>query len=191
MTMSAMPFLSALALLSALIALAVASLSAQSTDARAEESLRAFARIADVLRHPRCMNCHPTGDFPRQTDDRHRHRMLVARGPDGFGTAVMRCTTCHQTFNTADGRVPGAPHWHLAPRSMGWERLNDGELCRALKDPKRNGQRTVPALVQHMTTDALVQWAWSPGDRMPPPVSQYDFHEAVQIWARTGAACPP
>lgn len=182
---------SALAVVSAGLALSASWAAAQSPDARANESLQAFVRIAEVLRHPRCMNCHPVGDFPRQADDRHRHRMLVARGPDGFGTPVMRCTTCHQTVNTADGRVPGAPHWHLAPRSMGWEGLTDGALCRALKDPKKNGQRTVPALVQHMTTDALVQWAWSPGDRVPPPVSQYDFHEAVRAWARTGAACPP
>jgi hypothetical protein len=190
MAMRATPVASVLPLLGLLVALGVSLASAQSTDARAEESLKAFARIAEVLRHPRCMNCHPMGDFPRQTDDRHRHRMLVARGPDGFGTPVMRCTTCHQTVNTADGRVPGAPQWHLAPRSMGWEGLNDGELCRALKDPQRNGKRTLSALVQHMTTDALVQWAWSPGDRVPPPISQYDFHEAVKRWAGTGAACP-
>ena len=109
------------------------------------------------------MNCHPIGDFPRQTDDRHRHRMLVARGADDRGTPAMRCTTCHQSVNTADGRVPGAPHWHLAPRSMGWEGLSDGDLCRAVKDPKRNGGRSIEATVKHMTTDALVQWAWNPG----------------------------
>lgn len=170
--------------------LGTAPSSAQTADARHEESVQAFARIAEVLRHPRCLNCHPMGDFPRQTDDRHRHRMLVMRGADGRGTPAVRCTTCHQTVNTADGRVPGAPNWHLAPRSMGWEGLNDGELCRALKDPKRNGNKTVPALVHHMTEDALVQWGWSPGDRAAPTVSRHDFHEAVRRWARTGAACP-
>jgi hypothetical protein len=158
--------------------------------AQTEESLRAFARIAEVLRHPRCLNCHPSGDAPRQTDARHRHRMQVVRGPDGFGTPAMRCTTCHQTVNTAEGRVPGAPHWHLAPRSMGWEGLDEGALCRALKDPRRNGNKTVPALVRHLTTDELVQWAWSPGDRSTPPISQYEFHQAVRRWAGTGAACP-
>ncbi len=136
------------------------------------------------------MNCHPSGDVPRQTDDRHLHRMLVMRGSDDRGTPAMRCTTCHQTVNTADGRVPGAPHWHLAPRAMGWEGLGDGELCRALKDPARNGGRSVAALVRHMTSDALVQWAWSPGRRASPGVSQFDFHEAVKRWAVTGAACP-
>jgi hypothetical protein len=163
---------------------------AQTDAARQQESERAFARIAEVLRHPRCMNCHPSGEFPRQTDDRHRHRMLVARGADDRGTPVMRCTTCHQSVNTADGRVPGAPHWHLAPRSMGWEGLSDGDLCRAVKDPNRNGGRSVEAIVKHMTTDALVQWAWNPGPRTLPPLSQSEFHQAVQQWAAAGAACP-
>jgi hypothetical protein len=177
------------------VLLALASLTAAvgpvwAQTASPEDSLRAFARLAEVLRHPRCLNCHPSGDAPRQTDDRHLHRMLVMRGPDGRGTPAMRCPTCHQTVNTADGRVPGAPHWHLAPRAMGWEGLDDGALCRALKDPKKNGGRSVDALVKHMTGDALVQWAWNPGARTAPPVSQFDFHEAVRRWAATGAACP-
>lgn len=174
----------------ALVLFSASAAGAQTDAAKRAESERAFARIAEVLRHPRCMNCHPAGDSPRQTDDRHLHRMLVARGPDDRGTPAMRCTTCHQTVNTADGRVPGAPHWHLAPRRMGWEGLSDGELCRALKDPKRNGGRSIPALVQHMTSDALVQWAWNPGPRSLPPLSQHEFHEIVKGWAASGAACP-
>ncbi|HKZ06002.1 MAG TPA: hypothetical protein VJU81_11070 [Methylomirabilota bacterium] len=164
---------------------------AQTDAARRAESERAFARIAEVLRHPRCMNCHPSGDFPRQTDDRHRHRMLVARGGDDRGTPAMRCATCHQSVNTADGRVPGAPHWHLAPRSMGWEGLSDGELCKSLTDRGRNGGRSIAAIEKHMTSDALVQWAWNPGPRSVPPLPQADFHQAVRQWAATGAACPP
>jgi hypothetical protein len=178
-------------LVGATVLLCVSAAPAQINTARREESERAFARIAEVLRHPRCMNCHPSGDFPHQGDDRNRHRMLVARGPDDRGTPVMRCSTCHQTVNMADGRVPGAPHWHLARRSMGWEGLNDGALCRVLKDPKQNGGRSVPSLVRHMTSDQLVQWAWNPGPRSTPPLSQHDFHEAVKRWAASGAACPP
>ncbi|HWN15556.1 MAG TPA: hypothetical protein VNU02_16945 [Candidatus Dormibacteraeota bacterium] len=169
---------------------APATLAHAQTGAATDDSLQAWARMAEVLRHPRCLNCHPIGDAPRQADDRHLHRMLVMRGADDRGTPAMRCATCHQTVNTADGRVPGAPHWHLAPRSMGWEGLGDGELCRTLKDPARNGGRSVVALVHHMTTDPLVQWAWSPGKRPAPPVSQFEFHEAVKRWAVTGAACP-
>ena len=50
-----------------------------------DASIQAFRGMLDVLRHPRCLNCHPSGDFPRQGDDRHRHRMLVMRGPDDHG----------------------------------------------------------------------------------------------------------
>ena len=64
-------------------------------------------------------------------------RWLVVRGPDGRGTPTLKCSTCHQTVNTAAGRVPGAPHWQLAPRSMVWEG-SDADLCRALKDPAKN-----------------------------------------------------
>jgi hypothetical protein len=103
---------------------------------------------------------------------------------------LRKCSTCHQTANTADGRVPGAPHWQLAPRSMGWENLSDSDLCRALKDPWKNKGRSVQALVEHMTADPLVQWAWSPGERKPPPIGQREFHELVRRWAQTGAACP-
>jgi len=163
----------------------------QPRDSKSEESLQAFVRIAEVLRHPRCMNCHPSGDFPRQGDDRHRHQMLVQRGPADRGGPAMECSTCHQTVNAAEGRVPGAPNWHLAPLTMAWEGLGDGELCRALKEPRRNGGRTMSALVRHMTEDQRVQWAWNPGERLAPPVPQFDFHEAVRQWARTGAVCPP
>jgi hypothetical protein len=104
---------------------------------------------------------------------------------------TMQCFACHQASNTHDGRVPGAPNWHLAPLSMGWEDLHtDKALCEALKDPSRNGDKDVKHLVEHMTLDALVQWAWSPGTRVPPTVSQDNFHRVVRLWARTGAACP-
>src|SRR5437879_2388308 len=65
---------------------------AQPRDSRSEESLRAFARMTEVLRHPRCLNCHPSGEFPRQGDDQHRHQMLVMRGPDDRGGPAMRCS---------------------------------------------------------------------------------------------------
>ena len=58
--------------------------------------------------------------------------------------ARHRCNAaaCHQDSNTPDGYVPGAPEWHLAPLSMGWEQTRgDKDLCEALLDKKRNGNR--------------------------------------------------
>lgn len=156
-----------------------------------ERSAMTFRQMAEVLRHPRCMNCHTVTQFPRQGDDRHRHQQLVMRGPANQGAAAMRCANCHQATNSVDGRVPGAPNWHLAPLSMGWENLKgDKELCNALKDTEKNGGRDAHALVEHLTADPLVQWAWAPGDRSPPPISQQDFHVLARLWLGTGAACP-
>lgn len=154
-------------------------------------SRKTFKDVAQVLRHPRCMNCHTVTEFPRQGDDRHRHQQLVMRGAANMGTPTMQCSNCHQAKNSQDGRVPGAPGWHLAPLSMAWEHLKtDKALCEALVDKEKNGDRDIHKLVEHMTDDALVQWAWTPGDRNTPTIKQQDFHMLVKQWARTGAACP-
>lgn len=178
------------------IALAAMGLMSSANAAPQDESERsaseaAFKQIAQVLRHPRCMNCHTVTDFPRQGDDRHRHHQMVMRGAANTGTPTMQCSSCHQASNSPDGRVPGAPHWHLAPLSMAWEHLpKDSDLCTALKDPAKNGNRDTSKIVDHMVADPLVQWAWKPGARVPPAVSQQEFHALVRQWAQTGAACP-
>jgi len=156
-----------------------------------EQSRSDFKRIVEVLRHPRCMNCHTVTEFPRQGDDRHRHQQMVMRGPKDRGVATMQCSNCHQETNSPDGRVPGAHNWHLAPLSMGWEHLKtDKTLCEAFVDRKLNGGRDTAAIVTHLTTDPLVQWAWTPGARKPPHIAQQEFHTLVRRWAQTGGACP-
>ena len=153
----------------------------------------AFEAIVPVLRHPRCMNCHSIGDFPRQGDDSHRHTMQVRRGPDGAGVNAVKCSTCHQDHNLAGWHMPpGAPGWHLPSPAMPmiWEGLTDHQLCELFKDPQRDGHRTPEQIVEHMHTP-LVLWGWSPGDgRTPIPTSQHDFLANIEEWAEKGAACP-
>ena len=153
----------------------------------------AFEAVVPVLRHPRCMNCHSDGDFPRQGDDSHRHTMRIRRGPDGQGVNGIRCSTCHQDHNLEGLHVPpGAPDWHLPSPTMPmiWEGLPDHQLCELLKDPQKNGHRTPEQIVEHMRTP-LVLWAWSPGNgRAPVPIPQSDFLEKIEEWADKGAACP-
>jgi hypothetical protein len=153
----------------------------------------AFEAIVPVLRHPRCMNCHSTGDFPRQGDDNHRHTMQIHRGPDGHGINAVKCSTCHQDHNLVGLHVPpGAPDWGLPPPAtpMIWEGLTDHQLCELLKDPRQNGHRTVEQIVEHMHTP-LVLWGWNPGEgRTPIPMSQHEFLAKVRAWAAEGAACP-
>jgi len=153
----------------------------------------AFETIIPVLHHPRCMNCHSTGDFPRQGDDSHRHTMRVRRGPDGDGALAVKCSTCHQDHNLEGLHLPpGAPDWHLpSPATpMIWEGLGDHQLCELFKDPKQNGNRSVGQIVEHMSTP-LVLWGWSPGDgRTPVPMPEAQFLAKVKEWAAKGAACP-
>ena len=177
-----------------LLAVAVVSSAIDLTQAVASpeaDSLAAWDKIAGVLRHPRCLNCHQL-NTPLQGDGRRVHIPPVMRGVDSLGTATMRCRNCHnETGNNEMSGVPGAPHWQLAPASMLWEGLSTGDLCRMLKNPKLNGNRTPDALVEHMDTDKLVLWGWQPGGRRAPvPISHKEFVDLLKVWVLGSTACP-
>jgi hypothetical protein len=159
-----------------------------------EISAAAFKSILPILHHPRCMNCHSSGDFPRQGDDSHRHSMDIRRGPDGTGANTVKCSTCHQDHNLAGPHMPpGAPGWHLPSpgEPMIWEDLTDRQLCEVILDPKQNGNRSLTQIVEHMQTP-LVLWGWNPGEgRAPVPMSSKQFQMQVELWISNGAACPP
>jgi hypothetical protein len=156
-------------------------------------SIALFEEAGKVLTHPRCVNCHPAGDRPLQTDLGLAHTPPVERGSDGFGAAGMRCATCHQAENVdlEDRSVPGHPMWHVAPLEMAWEGKSLGEICEQLKDPARNGGHDLDFIEQHMVHDSLVGWAWRPGrGRTPVPGTQAVFGQLIAAWIDTGAHCP-
>jgi hypothetical protein len=157
----------------------------------AARSAAIFTELGKVLTHPRCLNCHPAGDRPRQGDVSRLHQPPVERGADGFGLPAMRCPICHQAANFDPGGVPGNPIWHLAPREMGWEGKTLAEICAQIKDPARNGNRVPEALIEHIGEDHLVGWAWAPGSgRKPAPGTQKQAGALAEAWVKTGAACP-
>src|SRR5262245_28718750 len=94
----------------------------------AKRSAAIFTELGKVLTHPRCVNCHPASDRPRQGDEGRPHQPPVERGVDGKGLVAMRCSICHQNANFDPGRVPGDPAWHLAPRDFAWEGKKLGEI---------------------------------------------------------------
>jgi hypothetical protein len=157
----------------------------------AARSAAIFTELGKVLTHPRCLNCHPAGDRPRQGDTSRLHQPPVVRGADGFGLPAMRCPICHLQANFDPAGVPGNPIWHLAPREMAWEGKTLGEICAQIKDPARNGNRALAALIEHIGEDHLVGWAWAPGyGRQPAPGTQKQAGALVEAWIETGAACP-
>jgi hypothetical protein len=150
-----------------------------------------FTELGKVLTHPRCTNCHPAGDRPRQGDESRLHQPPIARGTDGHGLPAMRCSICHGNANFEPGHMPGHPEWHLAPREMAWEGKTIAEICEQLRDPARNGGRKVEDLIHHIGEDTLVGWAWAPGaGRSPAPGTQKQAGALVEAWVKTGAACP-
>jgi len=160
-------------------------------DTRAR-SIALFEEAAKVFQHPRCVNCHAGGDQPLQTDRMQRHQPLVVRGEDGNGAPGMPCTTCHGEINVDAARVPGAPRWQLAPASTALEGRSAAQVCAQIKDPARNGNRDLAAVLDHVATDKLVIWAWSPGaGRAPAPGSFTTFVALMHAWADAGALCPP
>ena len=132
-------------------------------EATSRVSLNAFDQMMQVVAHKRCVNCHPAGDYPHQGEDSHVHRFGVQRGPEGHGVEALSCNTCHQEENNNASGVPGAPHWHLAPRSMGWQGMNRIEIAQAMVDPARNGGRSIQEIEKHLTEDPLVLWVFDPG----------------------------
>lgn len=172
---------------------AIALLFAMSAAGQENPSAAAFEAILPVLQNARCMNCHSAGDFPRQDDDRRPHILGVKRGPVGMGTNPVSCSSCHQEKNSPGLHAPpGAAGWRIPSPAipMIWEGLNAKELCEVLKDPARNGHRSVRQIVEHMQTP-LVRWGWNPGEgRNPVPMPFDQFLAKVKQWADGGAACP-
>lgn len=153
-----------------------------------QRSIAIFEEIGKVLAHPRCSNCHPSDDRPRQRQSL-AHHPLVVRGEDGLGAPGMHCSNCHgaATFEM----MPGAVGWHLAPKDMAWVGKSTGEICEQIKDPTRNGGKTLSQIADHVAHDALVSYGWSPPAHLEPaPGNQALFAQLVEGWIAAGAHCP-
>ncbi|MFO0759693.1 MAG: hypothetical protein U0359_24605 [Byssovorax sp.] len=162
--------------------------------ARAEDKVQtgaSFLPVYEVLQHPRCQNCHPAGDAPHVGDLGKLHRMNVSRHSPEAG---LPCSTCHRDHNAMiEHGPPGAPGWDMPPSShpSPFEGKSPGALCAQLKDPAKNGGKSVADLHGPMAHDALVLWAFTPGPgRAAPPVSHAELVKRVDRWIAEGAPCP-
>ena len=159
-------------------------------------SVALFTEAGKVLQSPRCLNCHPGTRQPTQGDDLHAHVPFMIAGPGDRGAPGLPCASCHGATNVATlgssiHTIPGNPRWGLAPASMAWQGKSLREICIQIKDPARNGGRTLPAIHEHLAADPLVGWAWHPGEgRVPAPGSQAEFGALIEAWIATGADCP-
>lgn len=163
-----------------------------------EAGLAEWETIHAVFAHPRCANCHVEDDRPRWSGAHYGatrvHAFNVRRGDDesGMGNAGLRCTTCHFEANAPVLHgPPGAEAWHLAPVEMAWFDKSSAEICRQIKDPARNGGRSLEEVAVHVRDDGLVAWGWDPGPgREPAPGSAEETYRAIERWSAAGAPCP-
>ena len=66
-----------------------------------------------------------------------------------------------------------------------------GQICEQIKDRKRNGDRSLEQIVEHMAHDELVGWGWNPGlGRTAVAGTQKEFGALIKAWADNGAHCP-
>ena len=157
-----------------------------------------FTEASKAITSPRCVNCHPAGDHPLQGDEHRPHSPPVMRGENGAGVPGNTCQACHtdRNFQIVGGKgsyqsIPGHPRWGLAPIEMAWEGKSIGQICIQLKDPSRNGGRTLALLHEHLAGDDLIAWGWNPGPgRNPAPGTQQRLGELIKAWIDTGAQCP-
>jgi hypothetical protein len=165
---------------------------------KSARSIALFEEAGKVILHPRCVNCHPAGDRPTQGMAMRPHQPPVFRGDADFGLVGMTCNTCHGPDNVplqgqADDikSIPGNPKWHVAPIAMAWQGKSLGDICAQIKDPARNGGKSLDQIVDHMAHDDLVGWGWHPGaGREPVPGTQDAFGALIKYWVETGAVCP-
>lgn len=154
-----------------------------------------FAPIHEVLSHPRCMSCHVEDDVPLWVADDGTvapHGMAVRAGESRMGIETLPCETCHRAENGAlPHSAPGVEGWALAPPEMAWAARSPAEICAQLKDPERNGGRTLTEVAEHVAHDPLVVWGWAPGPgRTPAPGTPEGLAEAILAWDAAGAPCP-
>lgn len=175
---------------------AAASVIAPAVSTRQSPSASLFVKMGSVIESPRCLNCHPADRHPTQGDDMHVHTPPMIADASGHGMPGLKCSACHSAANEPIrlpnvSSVPGNPSWALAPAAFAWQHKSLRDICLQIKDPRRNGNRSLAQIHEHVSHDALVAWAWHPGlGRKPAPMTQAAFGTLVQRWIDSGAQCP-
>jgi hypothetical protein len=104
-----------------------------------------------------------------------------------------RCLNCHPAGDRPHQGDTGRVHQPPVERGadgFGLPALRC-PICPQIKDPARNGNRTLDALAEHIGEDHLVGWAWAPGHgRQSAPGTQKEAGALVAAWVKTGAVCP-
>lgn len=164
-----------------------------------EQDLEAWDRVYEVTSHPRCSNCHVgPSERPMWSGPAYRkakpHGMNVKAGESRIGAETIQCSTCH-AYREGSNDIPHAApqvamNWQLAPVEADWFGKSSEEICTQLRDPTRNGGRTMIELAEHLDHDLILHWAWSPGGgRESAPYSLREHIDDLLVWGVAGFPC--
>ena len=164
-----------------------------------DAGLEAWNRIYEVTSHPRCANCHvgadnrPMWSGPSYAKTRP-HGMNINAGNSRIGIETLQCSTCHAYREGVNDIPHGAPqvamNWQLPPVEAEWFGKTSDEICNQLRDPDRNGGRTMMELAEHLDHDLILHWAWAPGGgREAAPYSLQEHIDDVLMWGVAGFPC--
>ena len=165
-----------------------------------QQGLDAWARVFEVTSHPRCSNCHVGADnrpmWSGPSYGRTRaHGMNINAGESRIGAETLACSTCHAYRESLNDTPHAAPQvaadWRLAPVEAEWFGKSSDEICNQLRDPDRNGDRTLLELAEHLDHDVILHWAWTPGGgREPAPYDLQSHVNDILAWGVAGFPCP-
>ena len=169
-----------------------------------QDGLANWQKFYEVASHPRCANCHvgpdnrPMWSGPSYGETRP-HGMNINAGESRVGAEAVTCATCHTTLTVPNPKANAIPHsppkvamaWALAPVEAEWFGKSSSYICNQLKDPDRNGGRTIREVAAHLDHDLILHWAWNPGGtREPAPHSLQETMDALMKWSAAGTPCP-
>jgi len=169
-----------------------------------EQGLANWQTFYEVASHPRCSNCHvgasnrPMWSGPSYGKTRP-HGMNINADESRIGLEAVPCATCHVTLLESSDDANAMPHtpprvaapWALAPVEAEWFGKSSAYICNQLKDPERNGNRTIQEVASHLDHDKILHWAWNPGgNRQPAPHSLQKVMGALMKWSAAGTPCP-
>lgn len=169
-----------------------------------DEGLRYWRKFHEVASHPRCSNCHVGPDnIPMWSGSSYGetrpHGMKINAGKSRIGAETLLCAACHTSLKKPNPAANAPLHsppkvtgiWGLAPVSAAWFGMSSNHICNQIKDPQRNGNRSIRDVAAHLGHDAVLRWAWSPGgNREPPPRTLQEAMDNLMKWAAAGAPCP-
>lgn len=148
------------------------------------KSVRVFAEMMPVFRHPRCTNCHGgVNPFVEQEVGHHRGGAMAAPPPNN----IEQCQECHDQLVGWD--IPGTPLFFAGK--------SDQDICEQVKAFAETGQ----SFIEHIRNDhggiqfiaagfagARALDAQSRADHdvtvEPPPGTQAELTETARKWVR-------